>query len=339
MAYFEARNSAYLLDVAADVDNDRHVPRSQQSPASPRFIQPMAARVIEKLPEGDEWMYEVKFDGYRALLLKDGHNVRIRSRNDKDLTNAYPYLAAAGQRLKATQAVLDGEIVAVDATGRPSFQALQHRGAHPHHTIVFYAFDLLHLDGIDLTTRTLEERRARLPEVVDKSGHLALDGIVRDSTAGHRSRHRPRSRGRHCETKNIAVHTWRAQRGVAEAEARSTAGVRRRWVPTRFPWCRCAARRVLRWKGSTVRWKGARHRQATSEPLIDGNGAASGVGASQLAGRAREESRVPSGRIRPRPFDTTRDPTQADTGAGAASSAPTPPHRAHNARRGPRLAG
>src|SRR5688572_22375350 len=99
----------------------------------------MAARVVEKLPEGDEWLYEVKFDGYRALLLKDGGNVRIRSRNDKDLTNAYPSVAAAGRRLKAAQAVVDGEIVASDGRGRPSFQALQHRAAHPDHVIVFYA--------------------------------------------------------------------------------------------------------------------------------------------------------------------------------------------------------
>jgi bifunctional non-homologous end joining protein LigD len=132
----------------------------------------MAARVVDKLPEGVEWLYEVKFDGYRALLLKDGDKVRICSRNDKDLTHAYPTVAAAGQRLKARQAVLDGEIVAVDARGHPSFQALQYRAAHPHHVIAFYAFDLLHLDGVDLTAATLEERRARLPEVVNKSGIL-----------------------------------------------------------------------------------------------------------------------------------------------------------------------
>jgi bifunctional non-homologous end joining protein LigD len=132
----------------------------------------MAARVVDKLPEGDDWMYEVKFDGYRALLLKDGDNVRIRSRNDKDLTNAYPSVVKAGQRLNATHAVLDGEVVAIDAKGHPSFQALQHRAAHPGHVIVFYAFDLLHLDGMDLTTATLQERRARLPEVVGKSGIL-----------------------------------------------------------------------------------------------------------------------------------------------------------------------
>jgi bifunctional non-homologous end joining protein LigD len=132
----------------------------------------MAARVVDKLPEGADWMYEVKFDGYRALLLKDGDNVRIRSRNDKDLTSAYPSVVKAGRRLNATHAVLDGEIVAIDAKGHPSFQALQHRAAHPGHVIVFYAFDLLHLDGMDLTTATLQERRARLPQVVDKSGVL-----------------------------------------------------------------------------------------------------------------------------------------------------------------------
>jgi len=132
----------------------------------------MAARVVDKLPEGDEWMYEVKFDGYRALLLKNGDRVQIRSRNDKDLANTYPSVVASGRRLQADQAVLDGEIVAVDASGRPSFQALQHRAAHPGHSIVFYAFDLLHLEGADLTGATLQARRAQLPEVLNDSGVL-----------------------------------------------------------------------------------------------------------------------------------------------------------------------
>jgi bifunctional non-homologous end joining protein LigD len=136
------------------------------------FIQPMAARVVDTLPEGDDWMYEVKFDGYRALLMKDGKQIRIRSRNDKDLTHTYRSITAAGAKLKATRAVVDGEIVALAPNGRPSFQALQHRGAHPGHTIVFYAFDLLHLDDQDLTTVPLERRRQRLPEVLDQSGVL-----------------------------------------------------------------------------------------------------------------------------------------------------------------------
>ncbi len=132
----------------------------------------MAARIVDTLPEGADWMYEVKFDGYRALLLKNGEKVWIRSRNDKDLTAAYPSVTAAGRRLQAEQAVIDGEIVAVDADGHPSFQALQHRAAHRKHTIVFYAFDLLHLDGEDLSGRTLDERRRRLPDVLNGSGVL-----------------------------------------------------------------------------------------------------------------------------------------------------------------------
>jgi ATP-dependent DNA ligase len=75
-------------------------------------------------------------------------------------------------RLKAGQAVVDGEIVALDAHGSPSFQALQHRGSHPGHQIVFYAFDLLHLDGKDLTGEPLLKRRARLARVLDGSGLL-----------------------------------------------------------------------------------------------------------------------------------------------------------------------
>ena len=137
-----------------------------------KFVQPMAARVVDRLPEGHDWMYEVKFDGYRALLMKQGSRVAIRSRNDKDLTHAYPSVAAAARRLRAEEVIVDGEVVAVDATGRPSFQALQHRGAHPGHAVVFYAFDLLRVDGADLTGTPLRDRRARLPEVLDGSGVL-----------------------------------------------------------------------------------------------------------------------------------------------------------------------
>jgi bifunctional non-homologous end joining protein LigD len=93
----------------------------------PSFVTPMAAHTIAKLPEGGEWLYELKLDGYRALLIKNGKQIEIRSRNDKDLTRMYPTVTAAGLRLKAEQVILDGEIVALDTAGRPSFQALQHR--------------------------------------------------------------------------------------------------------------------------------------------------------------------------------------------------------------------
>jgi DNA ligase D-like protein (predicted ligase) len=132
----------------------------------------MTARVVDTLPEGDDWSYELKLDGYRALVIKDGARIQLRSRTGKDLTAAYRSVATAASRLNAVQAVVDGEIVAVDGTGRPSFQALQHRGAHPGHAVVFFAFDLLHADGADLTSLPLGTRRHRLAGVLGDSGIL-----------------------------------------------------------------------------------------------------------------------------------------------------------------------
>jgi bifunctional non-homologous end joining protein LigD len=137
----------------------------------------MMARLTDTLPEGESWTYEVKWDGYRALLLKDHDRVQLRSRNGKDLTAAYPAIEAAASRLKAETAVLDGEIVALGVNGKPSFQALQHRAAHRNHAIVFYAFDLLHFNGKDLTRVSLEERMRLLPGVVKGSDILLSEPL------------------------------------------------------------------------------------------------------------------------------------------------------------------
>lgn len=157
--------------------------RSPNKRQTPTFVTPMAALLVDVLPEGPEWSYELKLDGYRALIIKDGASIRIRSRNDKDLMQMYPAVAAVGRRLEADQVVIDGEIVAVDEQGRPSFQALQHRGTHPKHTIVFYAFDLLHLNGEDTKVLPLKARRAKLVQVIEKSAlllSLELPGSVAD---------------------------------------------------------------------------------------------------------------------------------------------------------------
>jgi len=162
---------------------DVHTPPKRRNPS---FVTPMAAVSVDTLPEGPEWSYELKLDGYRALIIKDGASIRIRSRNDKDLMQMYPSVAAAGRRLQVEQAVIDGEIVAVDKQGRPSFQALQHRGTHSEHTIVFYAFDVLHIDGQDTRGMPLEARRAHLAQVIEKSGLLlsvVLPGSVADIVA------------------------------------------------------------------------------------------------------------------------------------------------------------
>jgi bifunctional non-homologous end joining protein LigD len=140
----------------------------RHSPVS--FVTPMAAQSVKVLPSGKEWLYELKIDGYRALLMKDGKRVEIRSRRDNVLTRTYPGVADDTLHVNADQVVLDGEVVAVDENGRPSFQALQHRGSHRGYEIVFYVFDVLHLNGFDLTSLPLIERRALLPQLLQGTG-------------------------------------------------------------------------------------------------------------------------------------------------------------------------
>ena len=84
------------------------------------LIRPMLATPAATLPVGPDWSYEVKWDGYRAIAVKDGRRVRLVSRNEKDLTRAYPQVVASLNTLAAGDAVLDGEIVALDDEGRPS---------------------------------------------------------------------------------------------------------------------------------------------------------------------------------------------------------------------------
>jgi bifunctional non-homologous end joining protein LigD len=155
---------------------------SKPRPA-PTFITPMAAQTVKALPEGPDWLYEPKLDGYRALLLKDETEVHLLSRNEKDLTPMYPGLAAAGLRLNAGQVVIDGEIVALAEDGRPSFQALQHRASHPKHLIVFYAFDVLYLNGRNLMGEPLVRRRAQLPQIVAANPTVRLSRDLPGSTA------------------------------------------------------------------------------------------------------------------------------------------------------------
>src|SRR5690242_6516479 len=109
----------------------------------------MMATSAAVIPTGPDWSYEVKWDGYRAQAVKRGPAVALASRNLKDITKQYAGVAAAARHAHAAGAVIDGEIVALDADGRPSFQALHHAEVAGV-SIVFYAFDLLHLDGRDL---------------------------------------------------------------------------------------------------------------------------------------------------------------------------------------------
>jgi bifunctional non-homologous end joining protein LigD len=141
-----------------------------------RPFRPMLASVADQLPEGDDWSYEVKWDGYRALALKEGERVRLSSRNVKDLTREYPMVTAAVAPAHPKSAIFDGEIVAVDERGRPTFQALHHHTMAGIH-IVYYAFDLLHLDGRDLMREPLDHRRDLLKRAVAGSPVLLSDEL------------------------------------------------------------------------------------------------------------------------------------------------------------------
>jgi len=131
----------------------------------------MMALAVRDIPEGTDWSYEVKWDGYRAQILKRGARVSLASRNLKDITAQFPAVVAAASTLDADDALLDGEIVALDAEGRPSFQALHH-WATAGLAIVYYAFDLLHRDGRSLLRTPLDDRRRALQAVAGGSGLL-----------------------------------------------------------------------------------------------------------------------------------------------------------------------
>jgi bifunctional non-homologous end joining protein LigD len=131
-----------------------------------RFIEPMKPRLVEKPPAEGDWMYELKFDGIRALGIKIGIKVSLFSRNRNRLDARFPEIAGAVKALSVDQCVIDGEIVALDDEGRSSFQLLQAREIEGKKSpIYFYVFDLLQLNGKDLTSLPLEERKKVLQQV------------------------------------------------------------------------------------------------------------------------------------------------------------------------------
>jgi bifunctional non-homologous end joining protein LigD len=143
---------------------------SRSRTAAPRFIKPMKATAVSELPEGNEWIYEVKWDGYRALALKHGDDVRLLSLKEKNLTGDFPAVGEAVRGINAETAVIDGEIVAIDSKGCPSFQALQNRASSGRTwQIVYYAFDLLNLDGQNWTKKPLHKRKRKLRELLTDS--------------------------------------------------------------------------------------------------------------------------------------------------------------------------
>ena len=129
-------------------------------PGVAKFIEPMLLLRTEKLPESTDYQYELKFDGYRALAIKGSGKVQLRSRNDNDFNARYPGIVKALAPLP-DDTVIDGEVVALDPEGKPSFSLLQNHGS-PGATLHFFIFDLLVLKGRDVMGKSLAERRELL---------------------------------------------------------------------------------------------------------------------------------------------------------------------------------
>jgi bifunctional non-homologous end joining protein LigD len=137
-------------------------------------VEPQLATLVDSAPEGDKWLHETKFDGYRILCHVDNDKIVLRSRNQLDWTVRFPELAAALRTLKVRQAVLDGELVAFDSNGVTSFQELQMAlTANNTSALKYYAFDLLYLDGYDLRELSLDERRQKLRGLLP-AGHSTI---------------------------------------------------------------------------------------------------------------------------------------------------------------------
>jgi bifunctional non-homologous end joining protein LigD len=154
----------------------------------PSFVEPMLAKAVDELPVGPEWGYEPKIDGHRGQIRIDGPTIDIRTRNNKrPLMNVRSILAAAA-KVPAKQALIDGEITALDENGLPSFQALQNRD--PNFEIVFYAFDLPFFNGRDLQSEPLSARQELLAELIKGTGLglcTALPGAAAKVTRAVRS--------------------------------------------------------------------------------------------------------------------------------------------------------
>jgi bifunctional non-homologous end joining protein LigD len=160
----------------------------------PAAIHPMLATSIEKPFDNPAWLFEIKWDGYRVVTFIENNKVRLVSRNQNDLTGQFPELHEIPTYLRAHTAVLDGEVVALDEQGRPSFSLMQQRtglrgagrrtAGRADLPILYYVFDLLYVDGYDLRRASLEERKTIVEMIVVSgavmrySDHYLAQGIA-----------------------------------------------------------------------------------------------------------------------------------------------------------------
>jgi len=139
--------------------------------ALPDWIRPQLTQLVQEAPDGPQWLHEIKYDGFRMHARLDHGEVRLLTRNGLDWTHKYPAIARAVAALPARHAYLDGELCGVRSDGITSFSMIQMASdAGNAAALVFFLFDLLYLDGEDLTARPLIERKERLAGLLSSTG-------------------------------------------------------------------------------------------------------------------------------------------------------------------------
>jgi bifunctional non-homologous end joining protein LigD len=144
------------------------------------FLPVASPKLRSAPPSGPEWLHEVKFDGFRIQLHKNGDEVRLFSRNGKDFTGRFPTVSQAVAALPVAGAIIDGEIVACDETGKPDFYTLLRRRAAG---VCVWCFDLLALNEEDLRPLPLEERKKRLGALLSEADDERLTQAARGGGA------------------------------------------------------------------------------------------------------------------------------------------------------------
>lgn len=187
--------SGKSLEAIAKIDKAPNARRGKRSkgrariakaePCQPTFTQPQLATLADAPPDGDGWLHEVKFDGYRIIAVIRKGKARLYTRNRKDWTHKYTAIAEALETIGIQDAVVDGELVALDHDGRTDFSLMSAAPDDPSIPLNYYVFDVLNLDGADVTALPLIERKRRLqdlmaeaPDALIYTDHIEGDGAA-----------------------------------------------------------------------------------------------------------------------------------------------------------------
>ena len=222
--------------------------------AKGRFIDPMLLLRTDSLPnDGDRWEYQLKFDGYRAIAFKTGGKIHLRSRNDNDFSVRYSNVVKGLAKLP-DETVIDGEVIALDEDGRPSFNILQNYGSSKA-PVLYFVFDVMVLAGRDVMREPLEIRRELLEK---RSSEAERTGSIRRASGcefagAHRVREGAGTRRPGRQAPRQPVRSRSAVWCLAENACQPRAGVRDWRLHGRDEDVRRARLRILRRRPSHLR--------------------------------------------------------------------------------------